>query len=41
MMTDDMDVVREYAASDSEQAFAALLERHIGLVHFAAYVQKP
>jgi RNA polymerase sigma factor (sigma-70 family) len=39
MMTDDMELVRSYAASDSEQAFAALVERHIGLVHSAAMRQ--
>ena len=39
MMSDDMDLVREYAASDSERAFATLVERHIGLVHSAALRQ--
>ena len=36
MMRDDMKLVREFAASRSEPAFAALVERHLGLVHSAA-----
>jgi len=39
MMSDDMMLVREFAASQSEPAFAALVERHIGLVHSAALRQ--
>ncbi|MDR3460153.1 MAG: sigma-70 family RNA polymerase sigma factor [Verrucomicrobiae bacterium] len=36
MMCDDMTLVREFAASGSEPAFAMLVERHIGLVLSAA-----
>src|ERR1700733_5656358 len=36
MMTDDMALVREFAASQSERAFEALVARHIHLVHSAA-----
>jgi RNA polymerase sigma factor (sigma-70 family) len=36
MTDDDMGLVREYAAGRSEDAFAILVERHIGLVHSAA-----
>jgi RNA polymerase sigma factor (sigma-70 family) len=39
MMGDDMTLVREFAASRSDPAFAALVERHIGLVHSAAVRQ--
>src|ERR1035438_7331794 len=39
MMGDDMTLVREYAASRSDAAFAALVERHISLVHSAAVRQ--
>jgi RNA polymerase sigma factor (sigma-70 family) len=39
MMGDDMTLVREFAASRSDAAFAALVERHIGLVHSAAVRQ--
>src|SRR5450759_1136508 len=39
MMSDDMTLVREFAANQSEPAFAALVERHIGLVHSAAVRQ--
>lgn len=39
MMNDDMALVREYAASQSEAAFAALVARHINLVHSAALRQ--
>ncbi len=38
-MRDDMTLVREFAATKSEPAFAALVERHIGLVHSAALRQ--
>jgi len=36
MMTDDMALVREYAARQSEPAFATLVARHVNLVHAAA-----
>ena len=39
MATDDMELVREYAAGQSEDAFAALVERHASLVHSAAQRQ--
>jgi RNA polymerase sigma factor (sigma-70 family) len=39
MMSDDMTLVREFAANQSEPAFAAQVERHIGLVHSAALRQ--
>jgi DNA-directed RNA polymerase specialized sigma24 family protein len=39
MMDDDMALVREYAARDSEEAFATLVSRHVGLVHSAALRQ--
>ncbi len=39
MMNDDMALVREYAASQSEQAFAGLVSRHVNLVHAAALRQ--
>jgi len=35
-MTDDMTLVREYAASLSEPAFAQLVARHVNFVHSAA-----
>ena len=35
-MTDDMDLVREYARHNSEEAFAALVSRHINLVYSVA-----
>jgi len=35
-MTDDMALVREYAATRSESAFAQLVTRHLDLVHSAA-----
>ena len=38
-MTDDMELVREYAARQSETAFETLVSRHIGLVHSAAIRQ--
>ena len=31
MISDDMALVREYAHSDSELAFAALVSRHVNL----------
>ncbi len=39
MMSDDMELVREFAASQSETAFAALVQRHLSLVHSAAMRQ--
>ena len=39
MMSDDMTLVREFAANQSEPAFATLVERHIALVHSAALRQ--
>src|ERR1017187_6665879 len=39
MMSDDMTLVREFATNQSETAFAALVERHIALVHSAALRQ--
>jgi len=39
MLNDDMGLVREYAASQSEQAFETLVSRHVGLVHSAAMRQ--
>jgi RNA polymerase sigma factor (sigma-70 family) len=39
MMSDDMTLVREFAARQSEPAFAALVERHLSLVHSAAVRQ--
>ncbi len=36
MPTDDMTLVREYAATRSENAFAQLVARHLNLVHAAA-----
>ncbi len=38
-MNDDMTLVREFVTSQSEMAFATLVERHIGLVHSAALRQ--
>ena len=38
-MSDDMALVREFAASHSEPAFATLVQRHLGLVHSAALRQ--
>jgi RNA polymerase sigma factor (sigma-70 family) len=39
MMQDDMSVVREFVATNSEPAFATLVERHISHVHSAAMRQ--
>jgi RNA polymerase sigma factor (sigma-70 family) len=38
-MNDDMTLVREFATNHSETAFAALVDRHLGLVHAAALRQ--
>ncbi len=38
-MNDDMALVREFAATRSEPAFAALVSRHVNLVHAAALRQ--
>src|SRR5262245_59518815 len=39
MMTDDMDLVREYAVGNSEKAFETLVSRHINLVYSVALRQ--
>jgi RNA polymerase sigma factor (sigma-70 family) len=39
MTSDDMELVREYALTNSERAFAALVSRHINLVHSVAMRQ--
>ncbi len=39
MDVSDMELVREYATRDSEQAFAALVKRHVDLVYSAALRQ--
>ena len=39
MMNDDMALVREYAASQSESAFQTLVTRHVNLVYSAALRQ--
>ena len=35
-MTDDMELVRQYARDSAEEAFAALVSRHVNLVHSVA-----
>src|SRR5580693_700010 len=39
MMNDDMALVRDYAANQSEQAFEMLVERHVNLVYSTAVRQ--
>ena len=39
MMIDDMDLVRQYARTKSEEAFATLVSRHVNLVHSVALRQ--
>src|SRR5271154_1315391 len=39
MMNDDMALVRDYVASQSERAFETLVERHVNLVYSAAVRQ--
>jgi uncharacterized protein (TIGR03435 family) len=39
MMSDDMDLVREYASRQSEAAFETLVSRHVSLVYSAALRQ--
>src|SRR5580700_522425 len=39
MMTDDMALLREYAQRNSEEAFAALVSRHVNLVYSVALRQ--
>jgi len=36
MMTDDMELVREYARHNSDEAFGALVSRHVNLVYSVA-----
>src|SRR4051812_16465010 len=39
MTTNDMELVREYASHESEEAFAALVSRHVNLVYSVALHQ--
>jgi RNA polymerase sigma factor (sigma-70 family) len=39
MMNDDMELVREYAQRDSDEAFATLVSRHVNLVYSVAMRQ--
>src|ERR1035438_2668593 len=39
MMTDDITLLREYAQNHSEEAFAALVSRHVNLVYSVALRQ--
>ena len=39
MMIDDMDLVRQYARNNSEEAFATLVSRHVNLVYSVAVRQ--
>jgi RNA polymerase sigma factor (sigma-70 family) len=37
MMTDDMELVRQYARDNAEEAFATLVSRHVNLVYSVAF----
>src|SRR5262245_22795497 len=39
MMASDLDLLRQYARENSEEAFAALVQRHLDLVYSAALRQ--